>query len=75
MTFKPHEFYRHVDGVTVLCGSCVAADIRKTQTGEYTGDEAVRADDYEPVGDSDEPYQCDDCLKQNDAYEELGEEP
>jgi hypothetical protein len=58
---------------TVKCSKCWADDLHKTASGEYVGDEAVRFEDL-TLMDEGEPIQCDDCLEQNAAYDEIGEE-
>ncbi len=65
--------YQFVGESVVKCGACWMMDIVKTQAGEYTGDAAVQQEKLLMV-DSREPWQCDDCLKQNAAYENIGEE-
>lgn len=55
----------------VLCGDCALENYKKTESGEYTGDEAVTLNMLQMIRDADtEPYQCDQCMKQNDAYDE-----
>lgn len=71
MSLTPEKFYEHEEHDVTKCGRCWAEDIKKTLNGEYTGDEAVRAVDLRLLSDE-WPYQCDECLTQNEAYEELG---
>jgi hypothetical protein len=63
--------YQYIGEQIVKCGACWMMDIVKTEAGEYTGDAAVHQKNLHMV-DSREPWQCDDCLKQNDAYENIG---
>lgn len=70
---KLDSFYEHGEGGTTKCGDCWMSDIAKTKTGEYTGDSAVDIKSLTLLTPED-PYQCEDCLKQNDAYDKLGEE-
>lgn len=71
MNIFDDTFYEHNLEPLVLCGACLKVGIEKTLTLEYTGDEAMYATDFTKIEDQDtEPYQCDDCLKQNEAYEE-----
>jgi hypothetical protein len=64
-----NEYYEV--GSQIFCGACV---IEWKNDMSLVGDEVYRPD---LVGDklpNDEPIQCDGCLKQNEAYEELGSE-
>lgn len=74
-SFLEDLFYEHEPSEQILCGSCVKEELDKTEKGVYKGDESMVAGEFRFLGDQDEePYQCDGCNKQNDAYEELGEE-
>lgn len=69
----PEGWYEYVGEGAVLCGKCVQEDLRKTATGEYTGDETVELADIEELLDpveSGEKYQCDNCLKQSENYDD-----
>jgi hypothetical protein len=65
-----NRHYIYYAGNIIKCGECWETDIRKTQAGEYNEDEGVTIEDVTLVPEH-EPYQCDDCLKQNAAYEEI----
>ena len=70
----PEKYYSFGDSANmVACGKCWLEEIAKTKSGGYTGIECVYEDDLVLV-DQDEPWQCDICLDQNDAYDELGED-
>jgi hypothetical protein len=58
----------------IFCGACMIDMVKKTQNGTFIDDEAVDPDLISEVKDPDEPMQCDECLTQNEAYEELGAE-
>jgi hypothetical protein len=58
--FKEDAFYEHEESEQILCGECVTNDIKN---GE------IKAAEFRYLKDQDfEPYQCDGCNKQNDAY-------
>jgi hypothetical protein len=70
--FEPDRFYEHEPTEGIFCGECVKKAVDKTAEGEYTGIEASYSHEYRLLQDDDtEPYQCDGCNKQNDAYEEF----
>jgi len=55
----------------VFCGECMIQMVKDTQSGKHVDDEAIDPDSiYELKDAASEPYQCDNCLKQNAAYEE-----
>lgn len=68
MTLLPDRYYAHENTSTIKCGNCWDADITKTATGDYSGDEAVYEKDL-ILQPENEPFQCDECLEQNEAYE------
>ena len=69
--FLPDRFFEHEPSDQIVCGECANEAVSKTLKGEYKGDEACRAVEYRLLRDDDtEPYQCDTCNKQNDAYED-----
>jgi len=71
---EPDRFYEHESGA-IKCGECWNDDILKTRTGAYVGDERVESRDIKLLEDDDvEPYQCDGCNKQNDAYDSVLDE-
>lgn len=63
------KFYEHTTADMICCGECWSDDIAKTESGEYVDDECVYAKDLIRLSD-DDPYQCDGCGKQNEAYDE-----
>jgi len=66
----PDLFYQHNETSTIKCGSCWEVDIERTRSGDYTNDERVFKGDLQLLR-NDDPLQCDDCLVQNEAYDEL----
>lgn len=55
----------------IICGNCAEELLADTAAGKLTGDEAVTKDMLHELLDADtEPYQCEICLKQNEAYDE-----
>lgn len=64
-----YDEYSSYDEIT-KCGECWAEDIEKTEKGEYTGDEAVKFSNLRLLNDN-YPFRCDDCGKQNAAYEDM----
>jgi len=70
--FEPDRFYSFEDGdFYAVCGQCVIDSLQKSADGTYQGDEITYAEQYELLQDDDtEPYQCEICLKQNDAYDD-----
>jgi hypothetical protein len=54
----------------VKCGECWEKDIALSTIGQYRDDEKVTYLDLR-ILQEDQAFQCDDCLKQNEAYEEL----
>lgn len=73
MRLLEDRYYETDKSSTICCGKCWNEAIRKTSTGEYRGDEAVLIQDL-TILPNDEPLQCDECLVQNEAYEEFGPE-
>lgn len=54
----------------ICCGECWQKAVEKTAAGDSVGDEAV----YEiqlTLLPNDEPYQCDECLKQSENYDDF----
>ena len=68
---KSDKYYETDKSSTIKCGECWSADVLQTKMGNYVGDEAVYESDLTLLLVDDDPMQCDDCLKQNEAYEEL----
>lgn len=74
MTHNAEHFYEYEGGV-IVCGTCLDSDLEMTRSGAYVGDERVYQGMFKRLtDDAVEPYQCDQCLKQNEAYDQLGEE-
>lgn len=66
------RFYEHVESGMIKCGECWNQDVLDTKTGKFTGDEQVFEKDIRLLEDDDtEPYQCEGCNKQNDAYDNV----
>lgn len=65
-----HRFYEHEETRMIKCGECWASDIENTNAGKYTGDESVKFWDLRILPEY-EPFQCDECLEQNDAYDDM----
>jgi hypothetical protein len=66
----PLRFYEYTSG-TVVCEDCLNEDLRRTNNGEYTGDEAVSIGMFQQI---ETPAQCDSCLEQSDDYDDVLEE-
>lgn len=72
--YHPDSYFTYPSGL-IVCGECVNTDIADTKAGRYVGEERVTPDMVTHLTDDTvEPYQCDNCLKQNEPYEELGED-
>jgi len=72
---NPDYFYEYPSGA-ILCGECLDLDLRATAEGRFVDDERVYQGMFRRMKDDQtEAYQCDNCLRQNAAYEEIGEEP
>jgi hypothetical protein len=69
MTFEMYSFYEDDDTV-IYCGECINKFLADTAAGLLIGDERVTPDMFNGPLDDDDPLQCDECLKQNKAYEE-----
>ena len=71
--FEPDRFYElggEYAFAHIICGSCVDDELTKSEDGTYTGEEIVSETQYTLMTDDDtEPYQCDICMKQNEAYD------
>lgn len=68
----PDNWFQFDETEMIVCGYCLNADLISTELGDLTGDEVVRLDMVHELLDADEePYQCNMCNTQNDAYEEL----
>lgn len=66
------RFYEHEESEMIKCGECWSQDILDTRLGKLTGDEVVYSSNLRLLLDDDvEPYQCEDCNKQNDAYDSV----
>lgn len=70
---EPTGFYELGDSSEmIICGECLLEDLEATRKGDLVGDEAVTINMAHRLEDDDvEPYQCDKCLTQNDAYDEI----
>lgn len=66
---EPNRYYETEVSATICCGECWQADIDKTNSGKLVGDEAVYEKDLTLLPTED-AYQCDDCLKQSDNYDD-----
>lgn len=65
------KYYQYKSG-SIVCEPCYGMDLADTLKGRFKGDEAVRPEDVSLLEDwQTEAYQCDGCLEQNEAYEEL----
>lgn len=65
------KFYQYHTGM-IVCDKCLQRDLEDTRQGKLKGEEGVRPGMYHRVPDDQtEAYQCDSCLEQNDAYDEL----
>lgn len=74
--YPPDNFYEYTESNMIVCGECLTEDLRKTSAGELSGDEGVRIGMFTRLQDDKvEAYQCDGCLKQNAAYDEVGVDP
>jgi hypothetical protein len=72
---NPEYYYEYRESGMIVCGECLDADLLATSLGQLTGDEKVYQGMYERLHDDQtDPYQCDNCTKQNAAYEALGED-
>lgn len=70
-THDPDNYYEY-NGGAIVCGECLDKDLEATQKGEFEGDERVYSGMFKRLRDDrTEPYQCDNCLKQNEAYDEV----
>ena len=70
------RFYSYRDCELIKCEECVRRDIRLSREGIYVGDELVTREMVTIIADCmTEPYQCDECCVQNEAYEEMGIDP
>lgn len=63
----PMKFYEYTEAGIIVCEDCLKEDLRKTEAGEYTEDEAITPGMYEPA---ETPAQCDGCLTQSDDYDD-----
>jgi predicted metal-binding protein len=66
------KFYAFKETSMIICEECRQEDIDKTRRGELAGNEVYPhmlqlVEDWQT-----EAYQCDSCLTQNEAYEEMG---
>ncbi len=72
---EPDRFYEHEPSEQIVCGDCASEAILDTKRGRFTGDEATYPQEYRLLQDDDtEPYQCESCNKQNDAYDSVLDE-
>lgn len=71
--YADENFYVYMDADIYKCGACLKADLQKTRSGEYVGDEKVYVGMFRRLP-SGEAYMCDDCGFMNEEYENLGEE-
>ena len=65
LTLKANYFYEHYEG-HICCGQCWSEDMAKPYA--RNSDEIVRLSDLTQL-DNNKPQQCDNCGKQNEAYE------
>lgn len=65
------RFYEYIPTGQILCGGCAAAELKKSEDGTYSEEEKMYVQDFDPVDDYMEPYQCENCNKQNEAYDNL----
>lgn len=71
----PDNYYEYRESGMIVCGECLDKDLAATRRGDLVGDERIFAGRYLRINDDrTEPYQCDGCNKQNEPYEQLGEE-
>ena len=71
---NPDYYYEYASGA-IVCGECLDKDLEATKLGEFVDDEKVYPGMFIRMKDDQvEAYQCDNCLKQNAAYEAFGSE-
>jgi hypothetical protein len=66
---SPNDFFEYEATEVVVCGECLDKDLADTGRGVLKGDEAVHEGTYRKLS-AEWPQQCDNCMKQNAAYEE-----
>jgi hypothetical protein len=66
----PLKFYEYSSGA-VVCDDCRKEDVRRTLSGEYTGDERVYPSMFREIPT---PAQCDNCLTQSEDYDDVMED-
>ena len=75
MRHNPDYYYEYAGHGLIVCGECLDKDLEATQRGELEGDERVYTGMFVRMKDDQvEAYQCDNCLKQNAAYEAMESE-
>lgn len=75
MRHNPEYYYEYIGSGMIVCGECLDNDLEATRKGELIDDEKVYPGMFSRMKDDRvEAYQCDNCLKQNEAYEALESE-
>lgn len=75
MTYAEDNYYEYHHSGMIVCGECLTADLEATRRGDLVDDERVYPGMFTRLHDDHvEAYQCDGCLKQNEPYEQIGEE-
>lgn len=69
MKHPDNSYWEYPTGM-IVCGTCFDLAINETLKGNFKGDEAVTLDMGKQV-DPKEAYQCDNCLRQSDNYDEI----
>jgi hypothetical protein len=71
----PDNYYEYFEHGVIVCGGCLDEDLENTRLGNLVGDERVYSGMFRRLKDDHtEPYQCDSCLAQNEAYDQLGDD-
>lgn len=71
MKLEEDRFYEYEPSGQILCGECAAEELKKSEEGKYSEEEMMYVQYFNPVDDYMEPYQCENCNKQNEAYDNL----
>lgn len=75
MKHPKDNYYEYRESGVIVCGECLDRDLLDTRSGKLVGDERIFPGRYFRLQDDHvEAYQCDNCLAQNEPYEQLGEE-
>jgi hypothetical protein len=72
--FDEDQFYHYKDSGMIICGECVNRDIVESNAGNLTGDERITRDMVELAPQDESPFQCENCTKQSDDYDDLVDE-